>query len=259
MAGISESRSSSLFGSYPSLEGRTVFITGGASGIGATVVECFHAQKARVAFVDLDEAAGAALSARLPGSWFQRCDVTDVAALQDAIKAAAEALGPITILINNVANDTRHKAAEMTPEQWQKNQAVNLDPVFIASTTCYPMMKEAGGGSIVNVSSINALLGPAEMVGYVAAKGAINAMSKSLAREWGPDNIRVNALSPGWVITERQLKLWLTPEAEAAWMKQVALQKRIMPEDVARLMLFLAADDSRMITGQNLVIDGGRT
>jgi NAD(P)-dependent dehydrogenase (short-subunit alcohol dehydrogenase family) len=259
MAGISESRSSSPFGSYPSLEGRTVFITGGASGIGATVVECFHAQNARVAFVDLDEAAGEALSGRLPGAWFQRCDVTDVAALQDAIKAAAETLGPITILINNVANDTRHAAAEMTPEQWQKNQAVNLDPVFIASTACYPMMKTAGGGSIINVSSINALLGPAEMVGYVAAKGAINAMSKSLAREWGGDNIRVNALSPGWVITERQLKLWLTPEAEADWMKQVALQKRIMPEDIARLMLFLAADDSRMITGQNLVIDGGRT
>jgi NAD(P)-dependent dehydrogenase (short-subunit alcohol dehydrogenase family) len=259
MAGISGSKTSSLFGSYPSLEGRTVFITGGASGIGATVVECFHAQGSKVAFVDLDEAAGTELSGRLSGSSFQRCDVTDVAALQGAIKAAAEALGPVTILINNVANDTRHTAAEMTPEQWQKNQAVNLDPVFIASTACYPMMKEAGGGSIINVSSINALLGPAEMVGYVAAKGAINAMSKTLAREWGPDNIRVNALSPGWVITERQLKLWLTPQAEADWMKQVALQKRIMPEDIARLMLFLAADDSRMITGQNLVIDGGRT
>ena len=244
---------------YPSIEGKVVFVTGGASGIGATVVEAFHAQNAKVAFVDLDEAAGTALSAKLPGSWFGRCDVTDAAALQDAIGAAAQALGPITVLINNVANDSRHKAAETSPHAWRKGLAVNLDPVFIASTACYPMMKEAGGGVIVNVSSINALLGPPDMAGYVAAKGAINAMSKSLARDWGADNIRVNALSPGWVITERQLKLWLTPEAEADWMKQVALQQRIVPQDIARLMLFLAADDSAMITGQNLVIDGGRT
>jgi len=259
MAGISESRSSSPFAVYPSLEGRTSFITGGASGIGATLIESFHAQDARVAFVDLDEEAGEALAARLPGVWFRRCDVTDADALQSAIEGAADALGPVTVLINNVANDTRHVAAETSPEQWRKGLAVNLDPVFIASTACYPMMKDAGGGAIINVSSINALLGPAEMAGYVAAKGAINAMTKSLAREWGADNIRVNALSPGWVITERQLKLWLTPEAEADWMRQVALQKRIMPEDVARLMLFLAADDSAMITGQNIVIDGGRT
>jgi NAD(P)-dependent dehydrogenase (short-subunit alcohol dehydrogenase family) len=120
-------------------------------------------------------------------------------------------------------------------------------------------MKAAGGGVIINVSSINALLGPAELSGYAAAKGAINALSKSLAREWGADGIRVNALSPGWVVTKRQLELWLTPEAEAEWMKQVALQERIEPEDIARLALFLASDDSRMITGQNLVIDGGRT
>jgi NAD(P)-dependent dehydrogenase (short-subunit alcohol dehydrogenase family) len=193
------------YATYPSLQDKVVFITGGASGIGATVVETFHAQKAKVAFVDLDEADGKAMAERLPGSWFQRCDVTDVAALQGAIKAAAKALGPITVLINNVANDTRHAAAEMTPEQWQKNQAVNLDPVFIASTAVYPMMKKAGGGVIINVSSINALLGPADLVGYVAAKGAINAMSKTLARVWGKDNIRVNALSPGWEITERQL------------------------------------------------------
>lgn len=247
------------YATYPSLDGKVVFITGGASGIGATVVETFHAQKAKVAFVDLDEKDGRAMAERLPGSWFARCDVTDPVALKASIEAAARALGPVTVLINNVANDTRHVAADMTVEQWQKNQAVNLDPVFIASTAVYPMMKQAGGGVIINVSSINALLGPADLVGYVAAKGAINAMSKTLAREWGPDNIRVNALSPGWVITERQLKLWLTPEAEADWMKQVALKKRIMPDDIARLMLFMASDDSQMITGQNIVIDGGRT
>ena len=248
-----------MYAAYPSLAGKVVFVTGGASGIGASLVESFHAQKAKVTFVDLDEADGAALAERLPGAWFARCDVTDAAALQGAIAAAAKALGPVTVLVNNVANDTRHAAAGTTPEEWRKGLAVNLDPTFIASTACYPMMKAAGGGAIINLSSINALLGPAEMAGYVAAKGAINAMTKSLAREWGADNIRVNALSPGWVITERQLKLWLTPEAEAEWMKQVALQKRIMPDDIARLTLFLAADDSAMITGQNFVIDGGRT
>jgi NAD(P)-dependent dehydrogenase (short-subunit alcohol dehydrogenase family) len=247
------------FATYPSLNHRVVFITGGASGIGASFVEEFHAQGAEVAFIDLLEDEGRALAERLGGAWFRRCDVTDADALQGAIREAAATLGPITILINNVANDTRHKAAETTPEAWRRGLAVNLDPAFIAATTVYPMMKQAGGGSIVNVSSINALLGPAELAAYSAAKGAINAMSKSLAREWGADNVRVNALSPGWVVTKRQLELWLTPEAEAEWMKSTALQVRIQPEDVARLALFLASDDSAMITGQNLVIDGGHT
>ncbi|MDB5425836.1 MAG: short-chain dehydrogenase/reductase [Phenylobacterium sp.] len=246
------------FATYPSLNHRVVFVTGGASGIGASFVREFHAQGAEVAFVDLQESAGRALADEL-GAWFRPCDVTDAEALQGAIRDAAAALGPITILINNVANDTRQKAAETTPEAWRKTLAVNLDPAFIAATAVYPMMKREGGGSIVNVSSINALLGPAELAAYSAAKGAINALSKSLAHEWGVDNIRVNALSPGWVATPRQLELWLTPEAEAEWMKQVALQRRIEPEDVARLALFLASDDSQMITSQNLVIDGGRT
>lgn len=247
------------FAAYPSLNHRVVFVTGGASGIGASIVRAFHDQGAEVAFVDLQEDAGAALLADLGGGWFRRCDVTDAAALQAAIRDAAEALGPITILINNVANDTRQRAAEATPEDWRKALAVNLDPAFIAAVAVYPMMKAKGGGAIVNLSSINALLGPAELAAYAAAKGAINALSKSLAREWGVDKVRVNALSPGWVATPRQRELWLTPEAEAEWMKQVALQQRIQPDDVARLALFLAADDSQMITGQNLVIDGGRT
>jgi NAD(P)-dependent dehydrogenase (short-subunit alcohol dehydrogenase family) len=247
------------FASYPSLKDKVVFITGGASGIGATFVTEFHAQGSNVAFVDLKQDDGEALKAKLGGGWFKPCDVTDAAALQAAIREAGEALGPVTVLINNVANDTRHKAVEMTPEAWRKNLAVNLDPVFIAATAVYPMMQAAGGGVIVNVSSINALLGPAELAGYVAAKGGINSLSKTLAREWGPDRIRVNALSPGWVITPRQLELWLTPEAEADWMKLTALKDRILPEDIARTALFLASDDSAMITGQNIVVDGGRT
>lgn len=246
------------FARYPSLRGRTVFITGGASGIGASLVEQFHDQGCKVAFVDIADDEGQALSSRLEGAWFRRCDVTDADALKSAIADAGAALGPVGVLVNNVANDTRHVAADTTPEQWRRGLAVNLDPTFIASTAVLPMM-QATGGSIINFSSINALLGPAEMPGYVAAKGAVNALTKGLAREWGKFGVRVNAISPGWVVTQRQLELWLTPEAEAEWMKLVALQKRIQPEDVARLALFLASDDSAMITGQNLVIDGGRT
>jgi NAD(P)-dependent dehydrogenase (short-subunit alcohol dehydrogenase family) len=248
------------FATYPSLKGRTAFITGGASGIGASFVESFHAQGCKVGFVDLQEDAGQALAKRLgEGGWFRRCDVTDPAALEGAIRDAAAALGPVTVLINNVANDTREAAAEITPGKWRKGLAVNLDPTIFAATTAYPMMKAAGGGSIVNVSSINALLGPGDLPTYSAAKGAINALTKSLARAWGPDRIRVNALSPGWVITPRQLELWLTPEAEAEWSKLVALKDRIMPDDIARAALFLASDDSRMMTGQNMVVDAGRT
>ncbi|HEV7383639.1 MAG TPA: SDR family oxidoreductase [Phenylobacterium sp.] len=247
------------FATYPSLKDRTVFVTGGASGIGAAFVQTFHDQGAKAAFVDLDEAAGQALAGKLGASWFRRCDDTDAEALQAAIRDAAAALGPITVLINNVANDTREVAAEVTPEAWRKGLAVNLDPAFIAAAAVYPMMKAAGGGSIVNVSSINALLGPGDLPTYSAAKGAINSLSKSLAHAWGPDRIRVNALSPGWVVTARQLELWLTPEAEAEWSKLAALKDRITPEDIARAALFLASDDSRMMTGQNMIVDAGRT
>jgi len=245
---------------YPSLTDKVVFITGGASGIGKTFVTEFHAQGAKVAFVDLKQSDGDALMGELgANAWFKVCDVTDAKALEGAIGEAAKALGAVTVLINNVANDTRQVTAEMTAETWRKDLAVNLDPVFIAARAVYPMMKQAGGGVIVNVSSINALLGPEKLAGYVAAKGAINSLSKTLAHEWGPDRIRVNALSPGWVITPRQLELWLTPEAEAEWMKLTGLKDRIMPEDIARAALFLASDDSRMMTGQNIVVDGGRT
>lgn len=247
------------YAAYPSLKDRVVFVTGGAAGIGASFVEHFHAQGAKVAFVDRQGQTGDALSARLEGSWFRACDVTDSPALTMAICDAAKALGAITVLINNVADDTRHAAEETTPEAWRQGLAVNLDPVFAAATKVYPMMRDAGGGSIVNVSSINALWGPPGMATYVAAKGAINSLTKGLAREWGPDRIRVNALSPGWVATPRQLELWLTPEAEAEWVKQVALKDRILPEDIARAALFLASDDSRMMTGQNLIVDAGRT
>lgn len=243
---------------YPDLANRVVFITGGATGIGAAFVESFTAQGARVAFIDLNARAGEELAARL-SAWFKQCDVTDPAALIAAIRAAAAHFGALDILINNVANDQRHKAEDLDAAAWHSSLAVNLDPVMLASRAAYEIMKPVQRGVIINLSSINAILAPADMAAYVAAKAAINGLTKSLAREWGATNIRVNAISPGWVVTERQLALWLTPEAEAEWMKQVALQKRIEPRDVANLALFLASDDAALITGQNFVIDGGRT
>lgn len=248
------------YATYPSLKDRTVFITGGASGIGAAMVSGFHAQGCKVAFVDLQEDAGRELASRLgERAWFRTCDVTDLSALQSAIRDAATALGAITVLVNNVANDRRETAAEVTADAWRAGLAVNLDPAFAAATAVYPIMKAAGGGAIVNISSINAHLGPGDLPTYSAAKGAINALTKSLARAWGSDRIRVNALSPGWVVTPRQLELWLTPQAEAEWEKLTALKDRIMPDDIARAALFLAADDSRMMTGQEMVVDAGRT
>jgi NAD(P)-dependent dehydrogenase (short-subunit alcohol dehydrogenase family) len=244
------------FATYPSLKDKVVFITGGGGGIGATLVEEYHAQGAKVAFVSHDDASD--LSGRL-GVWFEAGDVTDTPWFEGAIARASGALGAIDILVNNVASDQRHLAVDTDAKAWRKGLAVNLDAAYLGARAVYPGMKAKGGGAIVNISSINALLGPPEMVTYVAAKGAINAMTKALAREWGSDGVRVNTLSPGWIITERQLKLWLTPEAENEWMKLVAIKERIWPADVAQLCMFLTADDSSKITGQNFVIDGGRT
>jgi NAD(P)-dependent dehydrogenase (short-subunit alcohol dehydrogenase family) len=243
---------------YPSLAGRVVFITGGAMGIGAALVRAFHGQRARVAFVDVAAAEGEALSMDLDGTWFRRVDVTDVDALETSIAQAAEALGPITVLVNNVANDARHTPEATDAAAWRARLAVNLDPTFLAARAVKPAMAAAGGGSIINFSSITAFLGPEDLPAYVAAKGAINALTKSLARAWGADAIRVNAIAPGWVETERQRALWLNPDAEADWNRQAALHRLIQPEEVASLALFLAADDSSAITGQTILIDAGR-
>lgn len=243
---------------YPDLCGRVVIVTGGASGIGAAFVRAFAAQGAQPAFVDLDEQQGRAL-AEETGAWFQRCDVTDAGALTDRLRRAVSEFGALDVLINNVANDQRHEADEISPETWRAALSVNLDAAMFASQVAYEAMAPVRSGVILNISSINALLGPPSMAAYVAAKSALLGLTKALAREWGPANIRVNAISPGWVVTERQLKLWLTPELEANWMKEAALQRRILPEDVAELALFLASQSASAITGQNFVIDGGRT
>ena len=252
---------------YPSLKNRTVFITGGATGIGAAMVRAFSEQGAKVAFVDLAGNAAQDLVTNIQQStgmrpWFRQLDITDIAALQSAIHDAAAELGPLRTLVNNAANDMRHAPADVTPDSWRNTMAINLDATFFAAQTAAELMTKQDneqGGSIINFSSINALLGPTNMPGYVAAKAGIMGLTKSLAKDFGGANIRVNAILPGWVVTQKQLDTWLTSEAEAAWMEQVALQKRLLPADVANLALFLAADDSAMITGQSLTIDGGRT
>ena len=248
---------------YPSIDGQAVFITGGATGIGATMVEAFSRQGARVGFIDVNGDAAHRFAETLAQKtnvrpWFEVTDVTDVAAMQATIQRASDSLGPIRALVNNVGNDQRLTPSELTLERWQQCMAVNLDAAFFASQSVYDGMRKAGGGSIVNISSINAELAPKKMSGYVTAKAGLIGMTKALARDFGDAAIRVNAVLPGWVVTERQLDSWLTPEAEAKWMEQVALKARLMPNDVANLVLFLIADDSAMITGQKFIIDGGR-
>ncbi len=249
--------------SYPSLLGKAAYITGGASGIGAELVRAFSGQGVKVSFVDVDEKAGQHLVEAIaergsPVPRFRSVDVADVSRLQTDIREAAAEMGRLDILINNVANDTRHSPLTITPQQWRSAMAVNLDAAFFASQAAIPLMSRQHP-AIINFSSINALLGPSNMPAYVAAKAGVLGLTKALAREFGDRNIRVNSILPGWVATERQLELWLTPEAEADWAKQVSIQGRISETDVASLALFLSADDSAMITGQSFVIDAGRT
>lgn len=252
------------YATYPSLSGRRVFITGGATGIGAAMVEAFSEQGAIVGHLDLAVDAAEALADRLETTgkarpWFARVDVTDASALKAAIADFAVAAGGFDVLVNNVANDTRHDPLETSEDSWRKCMAVNLDCAFFASQRAVELMRSVGkGGAIVNFSSINAVLGPEGMPGYVTAKAGLLGMTKALARQYGMDGIRVNTILPGWVVTQRQLDLWLTEDAEAAWMEQVCLKQRIEPRDAANLALFLASDDSRMITNQHFVIDGGR-
>jgi NAD(P)-dependent dehydrogenase (short-subunit alcohol dehydrogenase family) len=243
---------------YPDLAERKVLVTGGATGIGAAIVAAYRQQNAQVGFLDIDCEAGRLL-AENTGSAFRGCDVRDVASLTAVINELIATLGGLDILVNNVASDERHEAASLSWDTWRSNLSINLDPVMFASQRVFNEMKARGTGSIINLSSINAFLAPENLPAYNTAKAGINALTKTLARAWGPFGIRVNAVSPGWVVTERQLALWLSADAENEWMKHVSLKRRIFPADVARLVLFLSSEESASITGQNFVIDGGRT
>ena len=249
---------------YKSLKNKVVFITGGASGIGASMVKAFVEQEAKVAFIDLNQNMAEELLASLSSIytrniWFKAIDVTQSEALQQAISEAAEHFGSLDVLVNNVGNDSRQDIEGISAHNWHKCMQVNLDPAFFSSQAVYKIMKENNAGSIINFSSINALIGIQHMTGYVTAKAGLMGMTKALSKEFGDDNIRVNAIVPGWVATEKQLSSWLTKKEEDKWMESMALKKRILPEDVANLALFLASDDSALITGQSIIIDGGRT
>ena len=255
---------SERFAIYPSLRGRTVFVTGGASGIGASEVMHFAEQGARVAFVDINDAAAAELTeivrkAGHPEPFYQRCDLKNIPSLQQAIRTAGEKLGPITVLVNNAANDQRHKWEDVTVDFWDERLATNLRHQFFALQAVVPMMRSAGGGSIINFGSISWHTNQGGMPAYTTAKAAVEGLTKGMAADLGPDRIRVNTVIPGWIMTQRQIDLWLTPEAETNLMRLQCLKEKLYPPDLARMVLWLAADDSRMCTAQLWVVDGGRT
>jgi NAD(P)-dependent dehydrogenase (short-subunit alcohol dehydrogenase family) len=244
------------FATYPSLRDQVAFVSGGATGLGAEFVTQLAAQGVRVAFVDVQDDAGEALAADV-GASYQHCDVRDVDALQSTIAEAADRLGPVTILVNNAANDERHKVGSLSVQEWDDRLNVNLRHHFFAAQAVAPMMRAAGRGSIINLGSISAHIDLLDLPVYIAAKSAIEGLTRTLARELGPDGIRVNCVIPGWIMTERQLMHWITPDAEAAIERNQALPQKLYPADVARMVLWLAADDSRSCTAQMWVVDGG--
>lgn len=250
-----------VFASYPSLANRAVVISGGATGIGEALVRSFAGQGARVGFVDIARDAGEALAAELTASGqtvrFIACDVTDIAAYQDAIGTFAMAHGDATVLVNNAAHDQRHDWSEVTPDYWDRAMAVNLKHFFFAAQAVAPGMIRAGSGSIINFGSISWMVMTPSLPLYETAKAAVHGLTRSMARELGQSNIRVNSLVPGAVITQRQLDLWLTPDSLADIAAQQALPGQLLPQDCASLALFLAADDSRMVSGQHFLVDGG--
>ncbi len=251
----------SIYAHFPSLDGRVVLITGGATGIGATLVEQFAAQGARVGFIDVDRNAGDGLVGTLVGARhrpaFVVADLTDIAALDAAIDAVRRELGPIAVLINNAANDQRHTIAATTPESWDASIAVNLKHQFFAAKNVAADMKAAGCGSIVNFGSISWMLKQGGMPVYTTSKAAVQGLTRSLARDFGPFNIRVNTLVPGWVMTDKQIRLWLDDKGRAEIARGQCITAPLLPEHVARMALFLAADDSAMCTAQDFVVDGG--
>jgi len=250
------------FASYPSLHGRTVLITGGGMGIGAAMVEQFALQGARVAFLDLAEQASKELVEDLTARCahppvFQHCDLTDIPALREAVAAVTRSCGTPTVLVNNAGSDDRHTFAEVTPEYWDQRIAVNLKHQFFAAQAVAPGMATAGGGSIINMSSIAWMIPSASLSVYTTAKAAIVGMTRSLAHDLGAAGIRVNCVLPGAILTERQRRLWMSPEYEQEVLSRQCIKRHILPEEVARLVLFLAADDSEAMTNQNYIIDGG--
>ena len=250
------------FASYPSLRDRAVIVTGGGTGIGASIVEQFARQGARVAFLDVQDEPAHQLAEALgaaghPAPVYFHCDLADLQALKETAERAIRQLGGVDVLVNNAANDQRHRIDDVTPEYWERSMATNLRPQFFMIQAVLPSMRAAGRGSILNMSSISWLIPSTGVPLYATAKAAIVGMTRTLAHELGPEGIRVNAVLPGAVVTEKQKRLVYTPEYKAEILASQALKRDILPEEVARLILFLAADDSAAITNQSYIIDGG--
>jgi NAD(P)-dependent dehydrogenase (short-subunit alcohol dehydrogenase family) len=243
---------------YPSLAGKTVVITGGGSGIGEVMVEGFARQKSRVFFLDVAKLESQALVTRLgDGTQFIHCDITDVTALQKTLADIEAQAGPVSVLVNNAANDDRHRLEDVTLAYWEQRLAVNLRHLYFAAQSVVPGMKKAGGGSIINLGSVSWHSAIPELSVYETAKAGIEGMTRALARELGEDNIRVNCVVPGAIRTPRQMKLWHTPEEEAKILAQQCLKARVDPVHVTAMVLFLASDDARMCTAHNYWVDGG--
>ena len=251
-----------MAGRYPDLAGKGVLITGGGSGIGAALVAAFAAEGARVAFLDIAEAESRALVSELDGTVehlprYIRTDLRDIDALRAAVEEAAKALGGIRVLVNNAARDDRQALEAIEPDAWDENHAVNLRPHFFAAQAVAPHMRAAGGGASVGFSSIAFLLNMGELPAYATAKAGIIGLTKSLAGRLGPDNIRVNAILPGMVLTERQKRLWVDDDAIAGGIARQCLKRSLVAEDMVGPCLFLASEASAAITAQTLIVDGG--
>ncbi len=250
------------FARYPSLEGRVVLVTGGATGIGESIVSHFARQGARVAFFDIQDEPARTLAEALhtegcPAPLYLHCDLTSVEAIKNAVEQVLAELGAVDVLVNNAGNDERHAIEAVTPEYWDRSIGANLRSQFFMIQAVLPAMREAGRGSIINMSSISWMIPNTRHPLYVTAKAAIVGLTRTMAHELGADNIRVNAVLPGAIVTERQKQLVYTPEYKAEILGRQALKRDLMPADVARLILFLAADDSSAITNQSYIVDGG--
>ncbi len=246
------------FGTYPSLKGRSVYISGGASGIGAELVREFAAQGCRVGFVDLDIAAGEALAAATAGDIaFEPCDLRNIADLQAAFGRLRDRVGPAHALVNNAARDDRHDWRDVTVDYWDERAATNIRHMFFAIQAVAPDMIAAGGGSIINMGSVSWMMPQGGFPAYTTSKAAVHGLTRTMARDLGPHRIRVNTIVPGWILTERQKELWLTPEAMEAHRERQCLKDMIEPVYVARMAVFLASDDAAMSTAQYFMVEGG--
>lgn len=245
---------------FHDLDGKSVYITGGGSGIGAALTDGFLAQGAKVAFIGRSDArvfVDQMQASHGHAPLFLQGDITDTIRLKSSIAEAEAAHGPVDVLVSNAANDARHTLAGLTPEAWDDLMAVNLKAYFFAAQAVAPGMARRGKGAIINFSSISYLMGNTGYPAYTAANGAITALTRSLARELGPQGLRVNAIAPGWVMTQKQLDQWATPEDLAAHLDRQCLKTHLAPRDLVDPVLFLASDASRMMTGQCMVVDGG--